>query len=79
MTLIRTAMKNLINKYPNERLIVFVDPDTGLQPVETKYGDKHVSKEEVKEIFGVLLILILLFKENNSFLIFSNSIDYASH
>ena len=42
-----------LSQYQKEKLIVFLDPDTGLWP-ETKYSDKHVLEEEAKKIFGAL-------------------------
>lgn len=44
--------------YQKEKLIVFLDPDTGLQPRQTKSKTRpkleHVSEEEVKKIWNAL-------------------------
>ena len=48
----------LLGSYRKEKLIVFLDPDTGLQPEQTKSKTRpkpeHVSEEEVKKIWDEL-------------------------
>lgn len=47
-----------LGSYRKEKLIVFLDPDTGLQPMQTKLKTKqkpeHVSEEEVRKIWDAL-------------------------
>lgn len=43
-----------LSTYRKERLIVFLDPDTGLEPVKTKHKPEHVLEEEAKEIWEAL-------------------------
>lgn len=47
-----------LGSHRKEKLIVFLDPDTGLQPKQTKPKTKpkpeHVSEEEVKKIWDAL-------------------------
>ena len=48
----------LLGSYRKEKLIVFLDPDTGLQPEQTKSKTRpkleHVLEEEVKKIWDAL-------------------------
>lgn len=41
-------------KETQEKKIVFLDPDTGLEPRESGGGAEHIKREEVKQIFGSL-------------------------
>ena len=57
----KVYMKSVIKRlaqYQKEKLIVFLDPDTGLQPIPTKAKTKpkpeHVLEKEAKEVFGRL-------------------------
>lgn len=45
-----------LQSHRKEKLIVFLDPDTGLQPTQTKSKTKpeHVSEEEVRKIWDAL-------------------------
>ena len=45
------AIVEYISSYPEEKCIVFLDPDTGLQPQKSKLGLEHVSNGEVREIW----------------------------
>ena len=38
----------------NRKLIVFLDPDTGLQPEKSQVTEKHVRKKEVERLYNVL-------------------------
>ena len=53
-----SAVIELLLGHRKEKLIVFLDPDTGLQPMQTKSKTKpkpeHVSEEEVKKIWDAL-------------------------
>lgn len=53
-----SAVIELLRGHRKEKLIMFLDPDTGLQPKQTKPKTKpkpeHVSEEEVKKIWDAL-------------------------
>lgn len=49
----QAVVKYLSASY-KEKLIVFLDPDTGLQPEKTRHKLEHVLEAEVREIFGAL-------------------------
>jgi hypothetical protein len=38
----------------NENIILFIDPDTGLEPPKSKATEKHIKKEELSDIWTAL-------------------------
>lgn len=48
------ALLNKIDCQKGKRKVVFLDPDTGLEPKKTKPGLEHVLNEEIQSIYNAL-------------------------
>lgn len=46
-----TTTTDFISSHSVEKCVVFLDPDTGLQPTKTKLNHTHVSNQEIEKIW----------------------------